>query len=308
MARADSDFRLRRPMPSGFHRAIRRLTRAYPFRTPANLFNVCVGKLTFDRAEPVWEVTPAYAGQPAMELNVSTPFQRKIYLFPRAYARYWYGLPLAGYMRAHLKPGDGFMDVGANVGYFTLLAASLVGPSGRVISFEPDPITFEALSRSVALNELAQVAPVNLALSNFEGEAEFYRTEATAHSLSAGTATDKRFREKTKVRVTTMARWLEQVEAPPANVRLMKVDVEGEEVRTSEGMVAALPRLGYPEIWAEVRGPLGSTRAPNTFAPMCEVLAPLGYRPHRWSGELSPPIAPSDVQKQEDIVFIRPLS
>jgi FkbM family methyltransferase len=291
-------------MPQSLHRAIRRITRAYPFPTSGDYFNIFVGKLTFDRDEPQWEVTPAYAGHPAMELNVSTPWQRSIYLFPKAYARQHYGAPLAGYMRSRLAPGDTFMDVGANVGYYTQLAASLVGPTGRAFAFEPDPITFEALRRSVALNELAHVTCVNLALSNFEGEAEFYLAEATAHSLSAGTATERRFREVIKVRVTTMAKWLETIDAPPGNV-LMKMDVEGEEVRTTEGMVGVLPRLGYPDIWAEVRGPQGSKRAPNTFAPMYELLTPLGYRAHRWTGKIGPAIGSGDVIKMEDILFIR---
>jgi FkbM family methyltransferase len=295
-------------MPGGIHRTIRRVTRNYPFRTWANFFNVCVGRLAFDRPEAVWEVTAAYAGHPAMELNVSTPFQRKIYLFPRAYARYWYGLPLATYMRSCLAPGDVFMDIGSNVGYYTLLAASLVGPTGRVVAFEPDPITFEALRRSIALNRLDHATCVNVALSDFEGEAEFYRTEATAHSLVAETAADKRFRGVTRVKVTSLSRWLEQTEAPRSAVRLLKVDVEGEEPRTTAGMVPVLPRLGYPAIWAEVRGPSGSKRAPNTFAPMCDLLEPLGYRPHRWLDQLGPAIGREEVQKQEDVVFVRPPS
>src|SRR5262245_1288947 len=51
-----------------------------------------------------------------------------------------------------LRPGGVFVDIGANHGYFTLLAASIVGSSGRVVAFEPNPHVFEELSAHVAMN------------------------------------------------------------------------------------------------------------------------------------------------------------
>lgn len=60
-------------------------------------------------------------------------------------------------LRSLLKPGDAFVDVGANIGYFTLLAASLVGPSGSVIAFEPNPNNCDLLRRSLAQNNSTNV-------------------------------------------------------------------------------------------------------------------------------------------------------
>src|SRR5262249_684607 len=60
-------------------------------------------------------------------------------------------------IRALLRPGDVFVDVGANVGYFSPLAARAVGPLGRVIAFEPTPPTLEELRHNVALNDLQNV-------------------------------------------------------------------------------------------------------------------------------------------------------
>ena len=60
-------------------------------------------------------------------------------------------------LRNLLKPGDVFVDVGANIGYFTLLASTLVGPSGNVISFEPNPNNCELLRRSLTQNNVANV-------------------------------------------------------------------------------------------------------------------------------------------------------
>jgi FkbM family methyltransferase len=55
-------------------------------------------------------------------------------------------------LRSILNPGDVFVDLGANIGYFTLLAASIVGRGGKVYSFEPEPRNFSLLSRNVSLN------------------------------------------------------------------------------------------------------------------------------------------------------------
>lgn len=65
-----------------------------------------------------------------------------------------------------IRPGDVVVDVGANIGYFTVLFAKLVGPSGRVYAFEPDPSNFEILERNLRLNGLDNVVAEQKALSD----------------------------------------------------------------------------------------------------------------------------------------------
>jgi FkbM family methyltransferase len=72
-------------------------------------------------------------------------------------------------VRAVLKPGMTFVDVGANWGYFTLLAAHLVGAEGRVLSLEPDPRLFQTLSSNLAMNRLDQVRALQLAAADAPG-------------------------------------------------------------------------------------------------------------------------------------------
>ncbi len=72
-------------------------------------------------------------------------------------------------VRAVLKPGMTFVDVGANWGYFTLLAAHLVGHAGRVLSLEPDPRLFQTLSSNLAMNRLSQVRALQLAAADAPG-------------------------------------------------------------------------------------------------------------------------------------------
>src|SRR5687767_9224814 len=74
-------------------------------------------------------------------------------------------------LRRIIEPGWQVLDVGANIGYFTLLFARLVGPAGRVYAFEPAGTTYSALLRNVALNPFAgaNVHPLRLALGGTEG-------------------------------------------------------------------------------------------------------------------------------------------
>jgi FkbM family methyltransferase len=89
-----------------------------------------------------------------------------------------------------LSPGDVFYDLGANVGFFTLLAARLVGRTGTVIAFEPDPRNAEAL-RSNSLNGLANVGVIELGVSDQVCTRRFAITESTASHLANGTADEE---------------------------------------------------------------------------------------------------------------------
>ena len=73
-----------------------------------------------------------------------------------------------------LRDGDTFVDVGTHVGFFSSLAASLVGNDGRVVSFEPEARNFGAAQRSRRLNGFANVDRVNAAVGAEEGQAEFW--------------------------------------------------------------------------------------------------------------------------------------
>lgn len=69
-----------------------------------------------------------------------------------------------------IKPGMTIYDVGANKGQMVLLFASLVGPAGRVVAFEPAPIEFSSLVRNIDLNKLRWVKPVKAAVADTEGK------------------------------------------------------------------------------------------------------------------------------------------
>lgn len=90
------------------------------------------------------------------------------------------------WLNAVLKPGDTFLDVGANVGVYTIMAATRVGPGGRVYAVEPHALSFSALLRNISKNHLRDtVVPLSLALgASTEVSHFFYKSLATASSNS----------------------------------------------------------------------------------------------------------------------------
>ena len=77
-------------------------------------------------------------------------------------------------LRRFLRPGMVVADVGANIGYYTWLAASAIGPTGRVLAFEPGPYAFDRLQRVVRENGVRAVECVNVALSDRAGRGTLY--------------------------------------------------------------------------------------------------------------------------------------
>ncbi len=148
-----------------------------------------------------------------------------------------------------LRPGDHFVDVGANVGYLTLVAARLVGPTGSVLAFEPLTTARTWLERNVALNNATQVT--------IRGDAVCDRTGTAVLNIGPAHHTST----STLLAVTTgqggavvpCAR-LDDVVSVTPRVRLIKVDVEGVEHLVVEGARETL-QTHHPDLIVELNGP-----------------------------------------------------
>ena len=142
-----------------------------------------------------------------------------------------------------IKPGMVIVDVGAHVGYYSLLAARLVGPTGKVYSFEPDPDNHSLLLKNIEYNGYHNIRAVNYAISNRLGSATLYNTalDSGRHSIyqhglpQRGTVT---------VDTTPMDTFLEGEGWP--RIGLVKIDVEGAELDVLMGMEQLIGRS--PEI------------------------------------------------------------
>jgi FkbM family methyltransferase len=138
-------------------------------------------------------------------------------------------------LAAHVRSGDTVWDVGANVGFYSLIASRLVG-DGKVVAFEPLPANQEAIRRNLALNEIVNVQLLELALSDEEGEAELeiHASPTWAKLDTSGDTPFKRGAEvsgRVRVRVSTLDAQLASL-APPD---VVKMDIEGAEVAALRG-------------------------------------------------------------------------
>jgi FkbM family methyltransferase len=133
------------------------------------------------------------------------------------------------FLTANLKPGDVCFDIGANVGFFTLIAARLVGDTGRVYAFEPLPSNAEALRRNIALNGLQNVEVIEAAVSERSGTAELVLGQSSldARLSMLGEAQP----DAIAVRVISLDDF--EIDGSPS---LVKIDAEGAEYAVLSGM------------------------------------------------------------------------
>jgi len=130
-------------------------------------------------------------------------------------------IPEAEIIRSLLKPGMHVVDVGANIGYYVLLFASLIGPDGTIVAIEPSPDNLRELALNVARNALSNVEIVAKAAGNATGEI------GIKEGLNSGVTTDERARFTVQQdRIDNIAR---------GRVDFLKIDVEGYEGSALKG-------------------------------------------------------------------------
>ena len=157
-----------------------------------------------------------------------------------------------------LGPGDVFYDVGANIGYFTIIGARLVGPSGRVVAVEPQPEALRRLRHNLALNGFDNVTVIEAAVADEEDYGDLVVSQEEILEVAALAGAPGPDQPKIRVRVTTLDQ-LRAADLPAPKV--VKLDVEGAEVRALNGMVETL-RRDRPAIVCEVHASFDDVCAP----------------------------------------------
>jgi len=149
-------------------------------------------------------------------------------LIQRALLFYGHYEPATGELhRRLLKPGDAYVEVGANVGTFSLLASRCVGAAGRVVSVDPNPFVFSQFLKNLALNaSAANVTPVNMACAGKDGIALLQLP--AAGNCGLGRLTESSGRNTFVVSTRRLSTLLESLEVH--QVALLKIDVEGHEM------------------------------------------------------------------------------
>lgn len=148
-------------------------------------------------------------------------------------------------LQQELKAGEVVYDIGANVGFYSLLASVMVGQSGHVYSFEPFPENVRRLRRHLEMNHIENCTVVDAAVSSTNGDANF----DPSHDRCMGRlATAGSFKVRT---VTLDELTLRKLIRPP---NLMKIDIEGAELDCLHG-AANVIQASHPIVFLATHGP-----------------------------------------------------
>jgi FkbM family methyltransferase len=142
-------------------------------------------------------------------------------------------------LRVLTGSGSLVVDVGAHIGYYTLLAAQLAGPQGGVLAFEPNPLARRFLELNIQLNDLENVTVSDRALSDHNGTGLLYCQRQCSGAASLETSVVMNPEIVHDVTLETLDRIWRQ-EGHGRRMSLLKVDVQGHEARVLGGAYAVL--------------------------------------------------------------------
>ena len=174
-----------------------------------------------------------------------------------------------------LNPGMKILDIGANIGYYAIMEAKVIGPSGKVIAIEPMLPNIEMLRKNLTLNSVTNIEVVHGAVSESTGTGEMYMsTHSNLHTFHRdGSAFD--YLDATPVEVPTMT--LADAASKSNNeVDLIRMDVEGHEVEILGQLVDLVKNdVITPRVIFETH--LTRYKKENDFVPVLQNLFSLGY-------------------------------
>ena len=235
-------------------------------------------------------------GGAKMSLDLREHVQRWIYFFGV------YEYQMVDWVRAFVRPGMTFLDIGSHVGQYTLIAAGGVGRSGRVHAFEPNPVTYRRLTANIALNDFAHVRAHNVALSNTAGNTTLYVPkndnlgEASLQACADETTT-------TSIASTTLDAWARTADLGDApRIDLIKIDVQGFEAKVIEGARDVLERFRptvlceFEERWLRLAG--------TSSVDLKKLFIDAGYSVNRIDGLELRPVALEDIHYFDNLVLV----
>lgn len=147
-----------------------------------------------------------------------------------------------------IKPGMNIVDIGANIGYYTVMAAMKTGQSGHVISYEPESENYSFLKRNVDANNLSNVRAVKMAIGDKVGTAKLYLTKNNKGTHSF--ANNRNDSENETVNVDSLDHLLSAIGVEKVDV--LKIDIEGYEPFAFDGMKETLAKNSDIIIFSEI--------------------------------------------------------
>jgi FkbM family methyltransferase len=219
---------------------------------------------------------------------------RQIYFFQR------YEEEESAYIRGNIRETDICFDVGANIGYYTLLF-SRAANRGTVYSFEPVPLNYQMLATNLMLNNVQNVVACQQAVGAVKKEVDFAVARDGAYSSLVETGR-KPLQERIRVPMTGLDEYCRTEHVPRIDV--LKVDVEGAEEQVIEGATGLLrecpPRLVMLELYEPMLRVLGSS-----IERMLNRMIVLGYLPHVCSRGTVIPFTKEHHNRFQNVFFLR---
>lgn len=223
-----------------------------------NFYSECVRKSLPDRA--------MVCDGPGFKIRIDSPQQSVI---GRSIYRTGVWEPeMTAMARAKIQPGWHILDIGAHIGYYTLLFGSQCGPEGRVAAFEPEKGAYLHLDENIGLNGMQNIRPFRIALSNHRGHAVM-KPENRGLMLQDQEADS----DSTAEMIPFDEFW---PQLGWSRLDLVKIDVEGAEIDILRGMEKVLEKY-HPHLFVEIH-PLHLKKVFHSSA--SEVLRLLTERHH----------------------------
>lgn len=193
---------------------------------------------------PANDVVDGRIGEYTVSFDFKDQLQRQMYFG-------LYDPPETQLLYRLLQPGDIFLDVGANVGYYTLVASQIVGPDGQVHAFEPIAQNTAALRETITQNNISNILVNEVAVGATPGSLQLYVGDREIGN--SGWASIVSSQKRTKgltVEKISLDRYLQAREI--TQVQLVKLDIEGSELQALQGMESLLSGPDAPSLLCEV--------------------------------------------------------
>jgi len=226
---------------------------------------------------------------PSAILPISSLFKSKI-MIPSSMSNYGPYFEILGENKYHHQPITKRMkvvDIGANIGVYTVLAAEKVGERGRVIAIEPEPKNYKLLLENIKLNKFQNVTPVNTALSDHQGWEKLYLSSSDSGGHSLIFPEDRN--SYTSVQVKTLDELLEELDIK--KIDLIKIDTEGAEIPILKGAEKTL------KINPNIKLMIAAEHYPSEIEEVRQFLNERGFKTKVFSKDVV-----MTIQKDEDTV------
>lgn len=203
------------------------------------------------------------------------------------------------FLHRYLKEGMTYVDVGANIGVYTLFAAKRVGTRGKVFAFEPQQTTFSRLTENIKISNLENITAEQVAVGAQSGEIEIV-TDENYSSISYTKHIDSNNKTKNVVKVITLDAYFEAKEVK--DIDYLKIDVEGFEfyvlLGAKEILKTKIPAIIQVELIERFQ-----KRSGSSTQMICQLLNELGYHLFYLEENSLKPAPPYNQKKANDKIY-----